>query len=179
MASVQLSYVPPWAVQVTRNQAGEKLPYPASLLLTAWHITHLSGELSHFFNAVLPVASSEQQAGTCEMDVQPPIPARGQPALPHPTRGWAQRSLCAENSSSEPHKVAMLSSSPAQSHLACSESTQRCRRALAQLGKSAFKQDSLTLIAYGSDIISESSSQKCILVWCKSSSSSMLIIKEW
>lgn len=141
------------------------------------HHTCLSGELSCFFNAVLPVASSEWQAGTCEMDVQPWISARVHSALPHCMRGWAQGSLCAEDSSSEPHNMAMLSSGPAWSHLACSEPIQRCMRASAQLGKSAFKQDSLTLIAYESDIISESSSQKCTLLWCKSSS--VLIIKEW
>lgn len=45
------------------------------------HCTRLSGELSSFFNAILPVASSEWQGESCEMDVQPQRSVRGQPEL--------------------------------------------------------------------------------------------------
>jgi len=88
------------------------------------HHTCLSGELSSFFNADLPAASSECQGGSCRMDVQPRRAVRGQ--LERPAKRGARGCLDAENGSLYAREAATLSSAPALSHTACSQSTQGC-----------------------------------------------------
>lgn len=74
------------------------------------HHTSLPGELSSFFNTVLPVASLEWQWGSSEMAVQSQRSVRGQPELqarfhaPYEMLVLRLRAFYAENSNSYPHE---------------------------------------------------------------------------